>query len=122
MQRKQISQMIEPINDKNEIWVASPLKDVPKYITCEEQIINYEKGKGYIWVMNTHASDMITLIKGSCLVEIQVVSETDINNWKNSEKNLVNNINIQVDKEQPLTRIQFLEKFQLNHITDIPLK
>ena len=34
----------------------------------------------------------------------------------------MNNINIQVDKEYPLTRIQFLEKFVLNYITDIPLK
>ena len=34
----------------------------------------------------------------------------------------MNNINIQVDKEYPLTRIQFLEKFELSHITDIPLK
>ena len=122
MQRVQISQMLEPINDKNEIWVASPLEDIPKYITCEEQIINYEKGEDYIWVTNTLASDMITLSKGTCLVEIQVVSETDINNWKKAEKNLVNNINIKVDKEYHLTRIQFLEKFELNHITDIPLK
>ena len=80
MQRVQISQMLEPTNDKNEIWIASPLEDIPKNITCEEQIINYEKGEGYIWVTNTHANDQITLSKGTCLVEIQTVSETDINN------------------------------------------
>ena len=34
----------------------------------------------------------------------------------------MNIINIEVDKEYPLTRIQFLAKFELNHITDIPLK
>ena len=62
------------------------------------------------------------LNKETCLVKIQVVSETDINNLKNRKKNLVNNINIQVDKEYPLTKIQFLEKFELNHISDIPLK
>ena len=80
MQRIQISQMLELINDKNEIWVASPLEDIPKNITCEEQIINYEKSEGYIWVANTHANDLITLSKGTCLVEIQVISEPDINN------------------------------------------
>ena len=80
MQKVQISQMLEPTNDKNEIWIASPLEDIPKNITCEEQIINYEKGEGYIWVTNTHANDQITLSKGTCLVEIQRVSETDINN------------------------------------------
>ena len=99
MQRVQITQMLEPVNDKNEIWVASPSEDLPKYVVCEEQIINYEKGEGYIWVTNTHENDLITLSKGTCLVEIQVVSETDINNWKSSEKNLVNNINVHVDKE-----------------------
>ena len=41
---------------------------------------------------------------------------------KFGKKNLVNNINIQVEKEYPLTRIQFLEKFELSHIADIPLK
>ena len=122
MQRVQISRMLEPINDKNEIWVASPSEDIPKYIICEEQIINYEKGEGYIWVTNTHANDMITLSKGTYLVEIQVLSETDINNLKNAKKNLVNNINIQVDKKFPLARIQYLEKIEPNLITDIPLK
>ena len=122
MQRVQISQMLEPVNDKNEIWVASPSEDLPKYVVCEEQIINYEKGEGYIWVTNTHENDLITLSKGTCLVEIQIVSEADINNWKNSEKNLVNNINVHVDKEYPLTRSQFLEKFELSHITDDSLK
>ena len=53
--------MLEPTNDKNEIWIASPLEDIPKNLTCEEQIINYEKGEGYIWVTNTHANDLITL-------------------------------------------------------------
>ena len=80
MQRVQISQMLEPVNDKNEIWVASPSEDIPKYITGEEQIINYEKGEGYIWVTNTHENDLIILSKGTCLVEIQVVSEANINN------------------------------------------
>ena len=40
MQRVQISQMLEPTNDKNEIWVASSLEDIPKNLTCEEQVIN----------------------------------------------------------------------------------
>jgi hypothetical protein len=30
MQRVQISQMIAPINDKKEIWIASPIEDIPK--------------------------------------------------------------------------------------------
>ena len=107
--RVQISQMLEPTNDKNEIWIASPLEDIPKNITCEEQIINYEKGEGYIWVTNTYANDLITLNKETCLVKIQVVSETDINNLKKSKKNLVNNINIQVDKEYPMTKFNFLK-------------
>ena len=109
--RVQISQMLEPINDKNKIWVASLSEDIQKYITCEEQIINYEKGEGYIWVTKTHENDLITLSKGTCLIEIQVVSEANINNLKNSEKNLVNNVNVHVDKEYPLTTPQFLEKF-----------
>ena len=33
---------------------------------------------------NTQINDLITLNKGTCLVEIRVVSETDINNWKKS--------------------------------------
>ena len=85
MQRVQISQMLEPVNDKNEILVASSA-DIPKYILREEQIINYEKGEGYIWITNTHENDLITLSKGTRLVEIQVVLEADINNWKNLEK------------------------------------
>jgi len=60
----------------------------PKNLTCEEQIINYEKGEGCIWIRNTHANDMITLNKGTCLVGMKVVSETDINNWKDREKKL----------------------------------
>ena len=50
---------------------------------------------------NTQTNDMLTLNKETCLVEIRVVSETDINNWKKSEKNLVNKINSQIDKEFP---------------------
>jgi hypothetical protein len=113
--------MIEPINDKNEIWIATPIEDIPKNLTCEEQIINYEKGEGYIWITNTHENDVINLKKGTCLVEIQVVSEADLDDWKKSGENLVNNINTQ-EKEYPISKTQFLEKFDLNHITDILLK
>ena len=35
---------------------------------------------------------------------------------------MVNCISTQSDKEYALSRIQFLEKFELNHITDITLK
>ena len=42
----QISQMLEQTNDKNEIFVASSLEDIPKNLTCKEQIINYEKVEG----------------------------------------------------------------------------
>ena len=80
MQKVQISQMLEPTNDKNEIWIASPLEDIPKKYNMREQIINCEKGEGYIWVTNTHANDLITLSKGTSLVEILTVSKTDINN------------------------------------------
>ena len=69
------------------------MEDIPKNLTYEEQILNYERGEVYIWVKKNHANDLITLNKGTCLVEIQVVSKTDINNWKKSEKNFVNNIN-----------------------------
>ena len=48
MQRDQISQKLEPANDKNEIWAVSPLEDIEKNLTCEEQIINYKQGEGYI--------------------------------------------------------------------------
>ena len=34
----------------------------------------------------------------------------------------MNNINVQIDKEYPLTRSQFLEKFELSHITEVSLK
>ena len=34
----------------------------------------------------------------------------------------MNNINVHVDKEFSLTRSQFLEKFELSHITDVSLK
>jgi len=37
---------------------------------------------------NTQTNDLITLNKGTCLVEIRVLSETDINNWKKIEKEL----------------------------------
>jgi hypothetical protein len=106
MQRVQISQTIEPINGKNEIWIALPIEDIPKNLTCEEQIINYKKGEGYIWITNPHENDVINLKKGTCLVEIQVVSEVDVNNWKKSGENLVNNINTQ-ENEYPLSKTQF---------------
>jgi len=40
--------MLEPTNDKNKIWVASPMEDIPKNLTYEEQIINYERAEVYI--------------------------------------------------------------------------
>ena len=62
-QRVQISQMLKPTNDKNEVWAESPLEHIPKNLTCEEQMINYEKGEGHFWITNTHANDLIAVKK-----------------------------------------------------------
>jgi hypothetical protein len=79
MQRIQLSQMLEPTNDKDEIWIASPSEENEyKDLACEEQTINYEKGKAYIWVTNTHDNDTITLKNCAYVVEIQLTSETSI--------------------------------------------
>jgi hypothetical protein len=48
------------------------------------------------------------------------VSEADLDDWKKSGENLVNNINTQ-EKEYPVSKTQLLKKFDLNHITDILL-
>ena len=60
------------------------LEDIPKNLTCAERIIKTRTVK--VWITNTHKNDLITLNKGTCLVEIQIVSETDISNWKKSKK------------------------------------
>ena len=44
MQRVQISQMLEPTNDKNEIWIASPLEDIQKKYNMRRT--NYKLRKG----------------------------------------------------------------------------
>ena len=48
MQRIQISQMIEPVDSKSEIWLAIPSNEIPENLLCEEQIISYDKGEGFI--------------------------------------------------------------------------
>ena len=71
MQKIQISQMIEPVVSKSEIWFATP-SEIPENLLCEEQIISYDKGEGFIWVTNNHENYTFTIKKGTCLVQIQV--------------------------------------------------
>ena len=72
---------------------------------------------------NTHENDTITLKKGTCLVEIQVISECELNEWKNSKRSLVNTINDRYPRDRyPLTRPKFLDKFRLDHIQDAELR
>ena len=40
MQRIQISQMIEPVYSKSEIWLAIPSNEIPENLLCEEQTIS----------------------------------------------------------------------------------
>jgi hypothetical protein len=84
MQRIQISQMIEPVDSKSEIWLAIPSNEIPEKLSCEEQIISYSKGECFIWVTNNHENDTTTIKKGKCLVQIQVISENDLDRWENS--------------------------------------
>jgi D-mannonate dehydratase len=84
MQRIQISQMIEPVGDKSEIWFAIPSDGIPENLLCEEQIISYEKREGFIWITNNHENNTITIKKGTCLGKIQVISENDLDRWENS--------------------------------------
>jgi hypothetical protein len=89
MRTVQISQTIEPVNDKSKIWFASPLEEITENLLCEEQIISYEKGEGFIWLTNTHENNTITIKKGICLVEIQLISEHELDKRKYSKRNLV---------------------------------
>ena len=102
MQKIQISQMIEPVVSKSEIWFATP-SEIPENLLCKEQIISYDKGEGFIWVTNNHEKNTITIKKGTCLVQIQVLSENDLNRWENSKRNLVNGIKTS-NNRYPLTK------------------
>jgi hypothetical protein len=83
----------------------------------------YEKGEGFIWLTNTHKNGTITLKKGTCLVEIQVISECELNEGKNFKRSLVNTIDVSNPRNRyPLTRPQFLEKFKLDHIQHAELR
>jgi hypothetical protein len=66
--------MTEPVNDNSEIWFEDPSDEIPENLLCEEQIVSYEKGEGFIWVTNTHEKDTIPIKKGTCLVQIQITS------------------------------------------------
>jgi hypothetical protein len=85
MQRVQISQMVIPVNDNSEIWFTSPSEEIPVNLFYGEQIILYEKGEGFIWLTYTHENYTITVKRGTCLVEIQVIFERELDEWKNSK-------------------------------------
>ena len=85
--------------------VCDPSNEIPENILCEEQIISYDKGEGFFGVTNNHENDTITIKKGTCLVQIQVLSENDLNKWENSKRNLVNGIKTSNNK-YPLAKSQ----------------
>jgi hypothetical protein len=53
MQRIQISQMIEPVDSKTEIWLVIPSNEIPENLLCEEQTASSIKYYNVIFTEDT---------------------------------------------------------------------